>query len=265
MVRQIGNALLGASPFGYVVVSGNPGAAGHRSTCHRDRTAVGSVDHGARRLAFCHRLEQFGSKLVRVADKIAGRSAIAEDLSQGRARLNQLTRQTVHFEVAVIAHDHALGGVEHDEALRHVVNGGYQLQIALAQAAIGKGAGEAHAEDGQRGAGNCDRQHRRRDGELVDHPRRIGNDLDRPHRGEMMRDDCQREENRGGQDAPSVVAPDGDGERNAAEQDPEHDRSRHQLGGPGDVSRQLERRHAGVMHGGHPAADDGAADHREPA
>ena len=56
--------------------------------------------------------------------------AIVEDLAHRRARLHLLGRQAVHLGVALVADDNALLGVEHGQALRHVVHGGVELLVA---------------------------------------------------------------------------------------------------------------------------------------
>jgi hypothetical protein len=89
-------------------------------------------------------------------------------------------------------------------------------------------------------------------------------DLDRAHGGEMMRDDGEREQQRRGERPFLVGAARGDGERRHAERHAEHDRGDHQRRRPGDAPRQLDRGHAGIVHGGHAGADDAAADRRAP-
>jgi hypothetical protein len=92
----------------------------------------------------------------------------------------------------------------------------------------------------------------------------IGHDLDRAHRGEMVRDDGERQQQGRTKRAAHVDAANGQRQRDRAEHDAERHRSRDQTVNPLDAPGQLERGHSQIMHAGDAAADDGAAERRAP-
>ena len=70
-----------------------------------------------------------------------------DQLPQCAARLHDLWRQLVHFDIAAVVHHDACLRVEHAQALRHVVEGIEQPVVLRAQAAM--------QNDGQRQSRNA--------------------------------------------------------------------------------------------------------------
>jgi hypothetical protein len=80
---------------------------------------------------------------------------VLDQLPQRAAGPHDPRRQTVHCEIAAVAHDDAALRVEHDEALRHVVERGRELAILRAGAPV-----ENTGNDEQRGDAQACDQHR---------------------------------------------------------------------------------------------------------
>ena len=68
-----------------------------------------------------------------LAPVIAERHAVLHDLAQPDARLHHLGREPVHLQIALVAHDQALVGVEHAQPLDHVVERGVEAGVLGAQ------------------------------------------------------------------------------------------------------------------------------------
>ena len=79
----------------------------------------------------------------------------------------------------------------------------------------------------------------------------------------MMRDDGKRQQHRRAERARKAVASPRNDQGKRPEDDAEDDRDRHCAGRPADVRGNLERHHAGVMHGGNAATNDGAAERNQ--
>ncbi len=56
-----------------------------------------------------------------------------DDVHQRRAGTDAVERNPVHLDKAVVAHDQAVIGIEEAQALRHVVDGGVELEVPEAQ------------------------------------------------------------------------------------------------------------------------------------
>ena len=69
---------------------------------------------------------EHANSIRRVALKRPGGFAMSDNIAKRAARLQYLRRQTVHFEVALIADDKPLRGIKQQQALRHVVDRGVQ-------------------------------------------------------------------------------------------------------------------------------------------
>jgi hypothetical protein len=66
----------------------------------------------------------------------AAGDAVLQDLAHGRAGFYLLGREAVHLGIALVAHDQPLVGIEHGQALPHVVQGGIELLVLLGQARV---------------------------------------------------------------------------------------------------------------------------------
>ena len=104
------------------------------------------------------------------------------------------------------------------------------------------------------------RQHARRDRQPVGTQGRIRNQRNGAHRGEMVRNDRDRQQGRRDQRMTAVVLMRGDNKRQACEYAPEQHRGKHDTRRPDDARRQLQRHHPGVVHGGDTHADHRTAD-----
>jgi len=102
--------------LGDVVVGADPVcAAGYGAVDHRNRAAVGQFGDEADDFSGRHDLHELGDVFVRIARQAAGSGAQPNDIGEpGR-------RQVVDFQVAIVADDGARLGVEHHDALGHVV------------------------------------------------------------------------------------------------------------------------------------------------
>ncbi len=124
----------GMVAFGDVLVGRDPATIRHRPVANLENAAVRQFDDGVVHLfsgdevvappkvfVFGH-----GGKASRLEPQL-------DDLAQKRTWLYALRRQTVHVEVAPIAHDQSLLAIEEAKALRHVVEGGVEAVSNLAR------------------------------------------------------------------------------------------------------------------------------------
>jgi hypothetical protein len=118
--------LLGDAPLGDVLVRGDPAAAAGRMVEDRDRAAVLQLDDQARVLAPAQHLEQALDVGIGIAGKRSARHPHGQKLAQGAARPDLVRRQRVHLDIAPIADQQPRRGVEHDQALRHVLDRGLE-------------------------------------------------------------------------------------------------------------------------------------------
>ena len=65
--------------------------------------------------------------------KAAGLEPQVDDLDQRHPGADTLRRDIVHLDIAVVADDQAVVGVEEAQSLRHVVDGGVELEVPDAQ------------------------------------------------------------------------------------------------------------------------------------
>ncbi|MGY4255600.1 hypothetical protein ACVI1L_002668 [Bradyrhizobium sp. USDA 4516] len=297
MLRHIGDLGLGAPLLGDVAMRRHPAAAGHRLPRHADQPAVGelvdpAVDLAGRERVQCREHLRRGTVAGLALENAVG-DAMPDDLAMGRAGQQQLRRQPVHLGVAIVADDEALLCIEHAEALAHVVDRGIQPEPLLLQRllrrldllsrrrkladdlleaagakrqpAIREHADQAHPEHRQRHTGDHDGEEGRRERQGRRSQQRIRNDLDRAHRGEMMRHDRERQQQRSDERHPAVLTAHCDRQRGVAEQHAEHDGGRHEIERPDHVARYFQRPHPEIVHAGDPGSDHGAADRRAPA
>ena len=119
MVRHVLDALLVAPLLGHVLVGRHPAAVGHRAARDGEGAAVAHLVNRSR----CD-----GRRPHAVAQVFCGRRARIDalldpplqDVAQRGSGLHVVGGETVHLGVAIVAHDDALGLVEHAHALRHV-------------------------------------------------------------------------------------------------------------------------------------------------
>jgi hypothetical protein len=212
--------LFGAQPLGHVLVDGDPSAAFHRAVADRNGASVGEL-HG---LGFDPpALEQLGDEAIRIMAERARRHPHLQQFAQVAARIHQVGRQPVHFEVAAVVDQQPAFGVEHEQAVTHVVERRVEARSLVMEALVQDGAGDAEREHRHGNAGDRQRQRRRLQRHRADRARGVGHDLDRAHRGEMMRNDGEREQERRAEHRAQIVAM-GRGQQGAgAEHDAERD------------------------------------------
>jgi hypothetical protein len=189
---------------------------------------------------------------------------MTKKVSHRASGLHDVRRQPIHLDITRIAQDQPLLRVEHQHALRHVVQGRRELRVFLAQAPIGKRAGQTHAQYSDRGIGDRQRQRRRRERERIDDAHGIGQDLHRAHRGEVVRDDRERQQQRSDERRSYLVAANCARECRRPEHHAQSNRDRDERQIPSDASGHLECPHAGIVHGADAGTDHDAADQRSP-
>ena len=74
-----------------------------------------------------------------------------EHVAQGAAGLHDLGRKVIHVHVRLVGEQEALGGVEHAQALRHVVERGGQMPVLPAQAVVHDREHDRKTEDAGEG------------------------------------------------------------------------------------------------------------------
>ncbi len=166
-VRQVGqcvvmgevrDAFLGAAALGDVFMGRQPSAVRHRLVDDLDRAAVGCrYDHGvAVRDVAQHHLDV----MIDVAVERAGFLAMGDHLVEAAARLHDFGRQAVHFEISPVADDEMLLGIEQQQALRHVVDGGVEALLLQRQPLPRRAVLMRKLADDEEQQGG-DRQHRK--------------------------------------------------------------------------------------------------------
>ncbi len=159
----LGGAALqrGEPPFGDVLVRIDPAAAAYRPVRERDDAAVLHLVRGAGALSLRDAGRGFGRVSIRVAGEGPRRPAVLEQVAQRAAGRDLLGLQAVDFQVAFITQHQPRRGIQHAQALRHVVERRRQQPVLPAQAMNDECAGRAHAEQGQHRALNDPARYRR--------------------------------------------------------------------------------------------------------
>jgi hypothetical protein len=96
-------------------------AAGNRPVDDGNGPPVLRLNDAALGLVASYRGDNLGMVFFDFDREPADFVSIADDVAQGGARFHDIARQTVEFDIAIIAKYHTLGIIEHDQALRHVV------------------------------------------------------------------------------------------------------------------------------------------------
>ena len=130
MARHMRDLLLGALAFGDVVVGGDPAAVGHRMVEHGDGAAVRQLDqlgHGGagRRASRTSRSMYWSMSPAKVPDALRCSSS-SRSVQPG---FTTSRRQAVHPAIALVADHQPPVAVEHQQRLRHVVDGGLEAQV----------------------------------------------------------------------------------------------------------------------------------------
>ena len=128
---------------------------------------------------------ELGPVSIGVKNDLVSLDPVLQERLQGAAGPHDLARQIVHLEVTIVADDNPLVRIEHDEALRHIVEGGVEpgvLELQVEPRAVQRIQcpvqnpqwkdpndeidGEAEKTTGQGGDGRVDRQWPRTGGDL---------------------------------------------------------------------------------------------------
>ena len=245
--------------FGDVLMGRDPSAVGQDLADDLDGAPVGLLDDLPGGVAACDRAEHIRTIAVGIAVERAGGDAPLDHLAQRDAGFDRACGQPIEIEVALVAQDDAAVGVEHHDAVAHVVQRGVEQCVLLRDALVHDGGKDAGAKDRQRHAGDRHRENGFGNGERVDGARRVGQDRHRAHGGEVVRHDREREQNGGRQRRARAALAGRHRQRRDGKQNAERDRSRNEGGGPGDAAGHVQRRHSGVVHRGDAGADDDAA------
>ena len=189
VVGEVGDTLFGPPALGDVFMGRHPAAVRQRLVDDLDRTSVRRRDHHGVALGDVaqHRIDI----MIDVADERSGCLAMGNDVVKTAARLHDVGRQAVHFEIAMVADDQPLRRIEQQQPLRHVVDRGVEallldrqplLRLAVLLGKLAHDEKQQHGNREHRQAGHHDqhgdllapvgqrcRRRRRRD----DHDRKI--------------------------------------------------------------------------------------------
>lgn len=129
VARHVRDPLLRPLAFGDVVMGGDPAAVGHRMVENRDGAAVRQLDQPRHGGAGRKRFEHSRHVLVDVDGETSGGLAVFEKLAQRATGLHHVAGEAVHPDIALVADHQPPLAVEHQERLRHVVDGGLEPQV----------------------------------------------------------------------------------------------------------------------------------------
>ena len=125
-------------------MGGDPAERWHRPVPDLEGAAVAQFDDAVGGIG---RYRDLGAPvqifLARHRGKAAGLEPHVDDFRQQHAGRDAVGRQVVHLDIALVADDQAMGGVEEAKALRHVVDRHVELQVANPQGFFVIGAGAA--------------------------------------------------------------------------------------------------------------------------
>ena len=131
VVGHIFDLDLGPPLLGDVFMGGNPAAVGHRPMANLEGAPVAQFDDAVGGFG---RHRNVGAPVQVFLPGHRGKAARLEthvdDFGQRRAGADAVGRKIVHVDIAVVAHDQPMGGVEEAQSLRHVVDRGIELQVA---------------------------------------------------------------------------------------------------------------------------------------
>ena len=134
--RHVGDALLGLAAFGDVVVGGDEAAVAHGMIEHRDGAPVRQLDQLGEGGAGGQRLVQLADIGVDIAAEPAIGLAVLEQFAERAARLHGVAGEPVHPHIALVADHQTAVAVEHQQRLRHVVDGGLEAQVLRLELAL---------------------------------------------------------------------------------------------------------------------------------
>ena len=125
---------LGAALVGDVLMRRDDPAVGHALNRYGDAAAVCELAQVVAGIASGHACQRFAHQLICIPSGVVTQGdAALQDLAQCRAGSYLLRRQPIHLRIAVVGNDDALIGIEHGQALHHIVEGCVELQVLHAQ------------------------------------------------------------------------------------------------------------------------------------
>jgi hypothetical protein len=132
VARHVGDLPLRPGALGDVLVGRYPAAARHGTAQHRDDATVPQF-HDPERSPLGDRRQQVGDALIRIFDHRPLLPMDLQDVAQQGAGLHGFAGNAIHLVVTVIADQQPGRGVEHEQRLRHVVDGRIETQVLLAE------------------------------------------------------------------------------------------------------------------------------------
>ncbi len=116
-----------------VLKSRDPSAIGHRPIDDAQDPTIEALNDSRNGLAFGNVFEKAGVELLGIAGKIAMRLVILQPIKQRAATGDEFRRVTRNLQVTLIMEDGKPVGVEHAQALRHIIERGVELKLLGAQ------------------------------------------------------------------------------------------------------------------------------------
>jgi hypothetical protein len=157
----------------------HPAAVLDRLVGHGDEAAIGGLVHGARRLALDDQRHQLPGVALGIGlEERAGRNAQIDQLTHRHAWPHGLAREPVHLDVALVRQQETALGVEHVEALAHIVEGAVDHHVLPAQLLLRP----ATAAAGEQSGGDYHRRQGDDENEEALHAGPAGADRDRGRR-----------------------------------------------------------------------------------
>ena len=129
--RQMADARFGPDRLGDVLMGHDPSAADHGLVVDLNGAAIHQSDAIVRRLVLLADLAHLMAIAVEVGRRLIGARSIGDDLIERCALFGESVRQSIHLGEAPIADDQPALGVEHAQAVRHVVQRGIEALVLL--------------------------------------------------------------------------------------------------------------------------------------
>ncbi len=135
MSGEVGDAGLGLPALADIVMRDDPAASRNRSFDHVHGAAIGRIEADVRHRSAADPLQDACAQTLGVPRKRTPLGAVPDYLGQGTAGFDDLGREAVHLDVALIANDDPRRLVEHQQSLAHVVESQVQILDAFIQIA----------------------------------------------------------------------------------------------------------------------------------
>src|SRR6185437_5412270 len=147
-VARVLQLAAGPAALGDVLVRGDPAAVRHRLIDDGHDAAVIELDLQDEAAALAERFVQFLDVAVGIERERSRGDAGIEQVAAAAADPDRAGTELVHVDVALVPHHQPVVGIEHAEALHHVVQGAFEQQVLFEQlAAAAPGGGDAGRTD----------------------------------------------------------------------------------------------------------------------